>query len=224
MIINPFIYSSAPPDIVTDGLILRLDAGNVASYPGSGTVWTDLTTPQYDGTLTNGVGFDSGNEGTLVFDGVDDYVVSSMSKTIMGGTFSISIWFRPTGAQSSKGIMNISNSINSTSPMVLLQRQSSTLTRWAVGNAYVFSTTNLDDAFVNLTLTYDGTTWKQFKNGIASGTHVGTNAPTASNTWLGAGYNGKFNGKIPIYNVWDKALTPAEITQNFDALKGRYGL
>jgi hypothetical protein len=60
-------------DIVRDGLVLNLDAGNPASYPGTGTTWTDLSGNGNNGTLVNGVGYSSDNGGSLVFDGVNDY-------------------------------------------------------------------------------------------------------------------------------------------------------
>ena len=61
-------------DVVEDGLVLYLDAGNNFSYPGSGTTWRDLSGNVNGGTLVNGVGYNSDNGGSLVFDGVIDYV------------------------------------------------------------------------------------------------------------------------------------------------------
>ena len=55
-------------------LILNLDAGNPSSYPGSGTTWFDLTSNNNNGILINGPTFDSGNGGSITFDGIDDYV------------------------------------------------------------------------------------------------------------------------------------------------------
>ena len=63
--------------IVTDGLVLCLDAANPKSYPGSGTTWTDLSGNGNNGTLVNGVGYNSDNGGSLSFDGVNDYVSKS---------------------------------------------------------------------------------------------------------------------------------------------------
>jgi hypothetical protein len=60
--------------IVKDGLVLDLDASLLASYPGTGTTWTDLSVNNNNGTLINGPTFDSGNGGNIVFDGSDDYV------------------------------------------------------------------------------------------------------------------------------------------------------
>ena len=66
------------PKIVTDGLVLCLDAANSRSYPGTGTTWTDLK-GTHDGTLTNGAAFSSDNRGCITFDGSNDHVV-------LGGT------------------------------------------------------------------------------------------------------------------------------------------
>ena len=65
---------SFSPRIVTDGLVLYLDAANQRSYPGSGTTWSDISRGGNNGTLVNGPTFDPGNGGSIVFDGVDDYV------------------------------------------------------------------------------------------------------------------------------------------------------
>jgi hypothetical protein len=65
---------SHSPSIVTDGLILCLDAANLKSYPGSGTTWSDLSGQANNGTLVDGVGYSSVNLGALTFDGLDDHV------------------------------------------------------------------------------------------------------------------------------------------------------
>lgn len=71
--------ASIGPENVTNGLVLALDAGNKLSYPGSGTVWKDLSGNNNNGTLTNGPTFDSNNGGSIVFDGTNDYVSNTMS-------------------------------------------------------------------------------------------------------------------------------------------------
>jgi prepilin-type N-terminal cleavage/methylation domain-containing protein len=60
--------------VLTNGLILYLDAGKTTSYSGTGTTWTDLSGNGYIGNLINGVGYTSADGGALSFDGVDDYV------------------------------------------------------------------------------------------------------------------------------------------------------
>ncbi len=66
-----FIHS---PKIVTDGLVLALDAGNVKSYASGSTTWFDKSGNAYNGTLVNGPTFNTGSLGSIVFDGTNDYV------------------------------------------------------------------------------------------------------------------------------------------------------
>lgn len=74
-------FSSGQEDIVKDGLVLWLDAGDRTSYPGGGNSWRDLTPNANNGTLTNGPTFDNLNGGSIVFDGVDDYAEISVRNT-----------------------------------------------------------------------------------------------------------------------------------------------
>ena len=67
------------PNIITNGLVLALDAANTKSYVSGSTVWRDLSGNNNSGSLTNGPTFNSANGGSIVFDGVDDYCVNSLS-------------------------------------------------------------------------------------------------------------------------------------------------
>jgi hypothetical protein len=84
---------SHSPSIITQNLVLCLDAANSKSYPGSGTTWTDLSGNGNNGTLANGVGYNSGNGGSLVFDGVDDYVSLTSADLRFGGSNSYTFDF-----------------------------------------------------------------------------------------------------------------------------------
>ena len=81
------------PSIVTDGLVLCVDAANTKSYPGSGTTWTDISSKGNNGTLTNGPTFSSGNGGAIVFDGTNDYVDFG-SQVANLSTSTISFWIK----------------------------------------------------------------------------------------------------------------------------------
>jgi len=88
------------PNIVDSGLVLELDAGNTKSYPGTGTTWFDKSGNAYNGTLTNGPTFNTGSLGSLVFDGVDDYVnnigtTSTFSFIQNTAVFTINAWVKP---------------------------------------------------------------------------------------------------------------------------------
>ena len=83
---------SHSPRIVTDGLVLCLDAANKRSYPGAGTTWTDLTANKNNGTLRNMTNnFSTDGAGSLTLDGSDDFIdlgsqVSNLS------TCTVSFW------------------------------------------------------------------------------------------------------------------------------------
>jgi formylglycine-generating enzyme required for sulfatase activity len=87
-----------PSGIVSDGLVLWLDAGITPSYPTSGTTWTDLSGNNNNGTLVNGPTYSSTNGGSLVFDGTNDYVnISNSSSFNFGsGDFTVESWIRIT--------------------------------------------------------------------------------------------------------------------------------
>jgi uncharacterized delta-60 repeat protein len=82
------------PKVVTDGLVLALDAADRISYPGSGTTWTDLSGRGNTGTLTNGPTYSSNNLGALNFDGIDDYSALTSNYTLSAG-WTLSFWGNP---------------------------------------------------------------------------------------------------------------------------------
>jgi len=100
--------------IVTDGLVLCLNAADKNSYPGSGTTWTDISGNGNNGTLTNGPTFNSGNGGSIVFDGVDDYTGLSTSTGLLnlGSAFTISGWIKLTSTSQDLGILFSSLNVN----------------------------------------------------------------------------------------------------------------
>ena len=88
------------PKIITNGLVLSLDAANNKSYPRSGTTWTDLSGNSNTGTLTNGPSFNDGNQGSIVFDGINDYAsLSTTTPTDLQGNpaFTVDGWFKSNG-------------------------------------------------------------------------------------------------------------------------------
>jgi len=80
--------------IVRNGLVLDLDAAKLDSYPKFGTTWRDITFNQNNGTLVNGPTFNSGNGGSIVFDGVDDYITIP---TITNNIYTIDFWYKMGG-------------------------------------------------------------------------------------------------------------------------------
>jgi len=221
------------PRTVTDGLVLCLDAGNTKSYPGSGTTWTDLSGRSNTGTLTNGPTYNSSNGGSIVFDGIDDYVNISGSTIVSQATFSV--WLKRNGTQSSyAGILfsrggsstNVSgldfNSTNNTlgyhwNDTSGSYQFNSGLTPpngvWCMGSVSVTSTT--------------ATFYLCQSSGITTATNTLAHASTTLDG-LKLGWDGAvsryMNGNIAQASIYNRALTAAEIQQNFNALRGRFGI
>ena len=85
-------------NIVTSGLVLNLDAAKRDSYPGSGTIWRDISGNGNNGTLTNGPTFNSDNYGSIAFDGVDDYVLLPNGLLSGTGDFTVNQFIKPNGS------------------------------------------------------------------------------------------------------------------------------
>ena len=93
--------------IVVNGLVLYLDAASPRSYPGTGTAWTDLSGNGNNGTLTNGPTYSSANGGSIVFDGVNDYVLTPVN--IDANPNTVSAWFNASSTNGARGIVITDN-------------------------------------------------------------------------------------------------------------------
>jgi hypothetical protein len=223
----------AGPNLVEDGLLLALDAGNTKSYPGSGTTWTDLSGKGNNGTLQNGPTFDSGNLGSIVFDGSNDRVVIPNDTALDTQTPSVEVWVKvdtivQDGFFFEKGDVN-------TQYALFIQNNFIT---WRVKPAgfndiRVTSATYIDtSSYAQVVGTYTSGSRKLYINGslVASDSATGTIPSNSGGMSVGAygGFDGPYgyylDGKISIVRVYNRVLTAAEVTQNFNALKGRYGV
>jgi hypothetical protein len=213
------------PRIVTDGLVLALDAGNTKSYPGSGTTWTDLSGNGNNGTLTNGPTFDSGNGGSIVFDGIGAQINCGSSDDFAFGTgdFTIEFWFN---ADSSGGIISISPSGSSATTNWQI-RYSSSKIRWIYSNTSAIESSTLSTGqWIHVVATRSGTALTLYINAVSEAT--GTSSANLSDTGvlrIGRNRDGisYFGGKISNVKLYKgKALTAEEVLQNYNALKGRY--
>jgi len=219
------------PKIVTDGLVLCLDAANPKSYPGSGTTWTDLSGNGNDGTLVNGVGFDSGNQGSLTFDGVNDYVdcgniFNAENQSLTGMVNSKEISFSKYNAFLDKLSSGGSWRFHSNNGNLLLGVRPNAGGYTTISSGAILST----NIWYNLAFSYNSATnfVSLFVNGlmVTSGTLSLTPGSNGTPLRIGRATN---NGVYSNFNMggamlYDRALTEAEIKQNFNALRGRYGI
>jgi hypothetical protein len=217
-----------------NGLVLALDAGNPKSYPGSGTTWTDLSGRGNTGTLTNGPTYSSANGGSIVFDGVDDYVDIPDTTFSTTNSITLNVFFNLTG----NGFNSPnSNAIISWGPVRIYARNTTnsvTVRTDAItafqSPGYTLGTNNFNS--VNICGIYSGWngtdyTLTLYQNGTLVGSATSTTQPTLDYKYfLGTvvGLAATFSGKINYASVYNRALSAAEVSQNFNALRGRFGL
>ena len=231
---------SRGPKIVSSGLVLCLDAANKVSYRGSGTVWTDLSGNNYTGTLTNGPTFNAANMGSIVFDGVNDYVDTTNSTglnfTNTSGT--VSLWFKTSVANT----FLIAKNMDSTGGWGVLIDASGIPLFEAKNNAsgasafyrYVNVTGtnnvwhNIVAAFTTSTSVVANNTVSMYFNGVLNQSALtrvlvyGGN--TAGTIQLGRRTSGGyFNGNISNVQIYNRLLSDNEVLQNYNATKSRFG-
>ena len=231
----------AGPNGIVDGLVLALDAGNTKSYPGSGTTWTDLSGNSNTGTLTNGPTYSSADGGSIVFDGTNDYVtVPANSDFSFGGTddFTIELWMKTstfsldtyyrrvvsTGPDNSAAIQLLFLNTSSGSNSNISVRSNAQLINGTIAAA--------TGDWVHVAVARIGSSMKLFVNGTQSGstyTASSNYSAGASNGVVVGRYatlaTGHFDGYISNLRIYKgKGLTGTEVTQNYNALKGRFGI
>ena len=222
---------SRGPKIVSSGLVLCLDAANKVSYPGSGTVWTDLSGNNNTGTLTNGPTFNAGNQGGIVFDGTDDYVdCGNVLASLTNLTLECFVKFG-TQATSFNGI--ISKTLNNTDGWEI-RTTGYTSTTTTAQFRYVGDNGSSD--FGALTngiwyhLTATGILGSQlvYINGSIynSGTYAGTPSANSNSLVIGKlAYAGLYaNMSMGYARIYNRVLTATEVLQNYNATKTRFGL
>jgi len=237
-----FSYS---PKIVTDGLVFAVDAANKKSYPGSGTTWTDLAGSN-DGTLTNGPTFDSGNGGSIVFDGSNDYIELNNSLPLKWQNLnqvSLEVTFKFNSLSSPRQYLFDSRYVV-TQPWnwyVLLIDPGGELIAGAGNHSdsvFIEETYDINNNQIyTVTLTIDKTTtsnnFKVYVDStlvISSSYDFTTNQGSEENSimYIGRAYpsNGyRLNGNIYNFKIYkNKILSSTEVLQNYNALKSRFGL
>jgi len=224
MAIN-FQYES----IVTDKLALNIDVGFIGSYPTTGTVGYDLSGNAYNGTLTNGPTFNSANSGSIVFDGVDDSIQLGKTAAQLGfanASFSVSIWFNSSNTGNDSPLFSTNGGGNNTWLHYNLRG----------GNLHMgfYNNDTPSGGSVSNNITYCATfvydisgtgTQSIYKNGILGNSTTGHSPLQNGSTFqIGGVYAGAYVGKIYQVLAYNKALSAAEVLQNFNTQKGRFGL
>ena len=228
------------PKSVTDGLLMFLDAGNAKSFAVGATTWNDVSRGNKDGALQNGATFSAANNGAIVFDGIDDRVQlqnTNLWFPISSGEFTLDVWIKSPGL----AIGNTYNGIISLTYGLTLSTLSSGDVIFRVYDSVLSTTVNLTSIGVNcndnrwhhIVGTNDGTTSKIYIDGVFNTSRPVTFNGSTNPVWhsiadtymIGEEVNNinrYFNGNISMVKVYGKALSVAEVLQNYNASKSRY--
>ena len=221
------------PDIVENGLVLCLDAANKLSYRGTGTTWTDLSGNNNNVTLTNGPTFNAGNQGSIVFDGVDDY--ANFYAPNLSGVAVIEMWAKISNTISSGMIFGWSNydvfynagnlGYNTFNAGDIYGFSSATVTSLQLLNNwkhYVFEMRS-DVVYTNNKIYINGVsqTLSQIVSSENAGNRNFNSGLGAIGTTRGYPYYAPMN--CALFNVYNRSLSAAEVLQNYNATKSRFG-
>ena len=231
------------PKIVTDGLVLALDAGNTKSYSGIGTAWYDTSGSGYTGTgALSGMGsthFDSANAGSFEFFGhfsenqIDIDLGDSLVKD-----FTLDFWIKTSATTQGNGAIaygqnEVENDLNYGFIAAYNLSSSYCSFAWGAENRKQFVATSeniADNEWHHIVQNYDGTNAKAYIDTnlvIHNSTSFSGNLRDCTSNlrigrWRDSGYVQDM--KISAIKVYNKALTASEVKENFDALRGRYGI
>jgi len=214
--------------IVTTNLVMNLDASNPSSYSGSGVNWFDISGSSNNGLLVNSPTFNTANGGSIVFDGTDDHVTTSLLPTKT--EFTISVWVKLSETLSGDnlcvddGAGYLGLGFYTTTNKIRMSAFDS-LAKFAESTNVI--NTNQIYNFVG---TYKGNeTTKLYINGAfdsQSGAALSVTGIGANTTPLKLFKNGSFYAKGNLYQIllYSRALTASEILQNYNAKKYLFGL
>lgn len=218
--------------IVSDGILLHLNAGNVSSYSGSGVTWNDLGTYGNNGTLTNGTLFNPANGGYMTFDGVNDYV--AFNAGFNGTPNTLMAWVKvPTTVPSGNRVGNIvGNYPNTNGVNFEIHAYGKPRFYWNTGQIdWMPNFDTRTDNWILLCFVRD-TNITFYQNGQYHSTKTGTTSTIVPAGFIRVGDDARngtnpgipFNGSIGQIIVYNRALTDLEVMQIYNATKNRFGL
>jgi hypothetical protein len=214
----------AGANLNSDGLVISLDAANFRSYSGSGNTAFGLISG-LGGTLVNGVGFTSANNGAFIFDGTNDYISFGNSSAVQQSSGSLSAWAKassPGGGY--RGIIAKQGAYGlfyTDSVLVAYD--------WAADAPRSTGINIADNTWKNVVLTY--------QSGVSNGTRIYINGVSVlittitiqsqvANLFGGAEANASqfASCQASSFSMYNRVLTATEVLQNYHATKKRYGL
>ena len=222
-----FSYS---PKVVTNGLVLYLDEANSYSYISGSVDWNDLSRSQISGSLVNGPTFSSANGGSIVFDNTDDYAtVLSSAFTFGTGDFTMDIWIKPLSFTTYGHMLSLPDQNTFTLKFDTVNDSP------GGGMIYYYPNTNYGNTplwkatvntWYNITLARLSNVGYTYLNGTFTGTSGGFNHNiTTQNLFIHKGWSNEYaSSQMASIKIYNRALNATKVSQNFNALRGRFGI
>jgi hypothetical protein len=224
-------------DVVRTGLVIYFDGGEPSSYPGSGTTWTNFGGSAGNGTISGSYSYTTVGGGGLTFNGTDTSVTVAYSAAMnFSAAQTICIWMRPvTGATGAR--RNPYNQAYGGSGTLTHEPDGSINYYFGtnggnaepyVGRNSLFKVAENETAFITAARNQGSNIQRWYKNGILwnqqdAGGYTAT-GNGSSNINIGSGYAGSFIGNIYTVMIYNVELTGAEVEQNYQAMRGRFGI
>jgi hypothetical protein len=219
-------------NIVTNGLVLNLDAANPRSYPQpyNGTIWQNIApvSSSLTGSLTNGVGYTGSNGGVLVFDGSNDYVgINNFIGNLT--TFTVCHFIYLNTSQNTRTIFSNYGTSNNGWVTGIRDDANNVFKFYLGSTVHLYSNTVLNNnTWYQVSVTYNNGNPKIYINGVldASSSQTLTTAASYFGNDVGRlGANSQyFNGRISQVQIYNRALNSSEVLQNFNATRARFGV
>ena len=216
--------------IITTGLKLRLDAGDVNSYSGTGTTWYDISGNGNNVDMQNSgsISWTDGGIGYFTTVGNGWFTKSSTSGLPTGNSsYTLSVWVKLGSSWSGQGMMSIGPFGNGNEANAFRTGNTNNIINYWWGNDLAVNTAvSPADSWFNAVAKYNGTTRSIWINGSSVGfdTPSGHNVTTSA-LQIAKTYNTEYlNGNIAQALIYDVALSDSEILQNFNSTKSRFGL
>jgi hypothetical protein len=225
------MYYGTPP-IVTSGLVLCLDAANRQSYVSGATTWNNLTSNINNGTLVNTPAYNSGNGGSIIFNGTNNITTFTATINSVGmyqGSFSNEFWFNPSSITQGALLAADGSSVAGGQYAVVLRSTNILVSYYGEDQGVSLPSTNIWYHFLN-TYNYTTKSSRMYVNGILSSTLTRTVdlGPSIQNSNLKLGLYGfggsYFSGSLASVKIYNRDLTQQEVLQNYNATKTRFGL
>ena len=219
------------PGIPNSGLVLHLDATNPRSYPGTGTAWNDLSGNGNNGTLINGPTYSSANNGSIVFDGVNDHTIIPGFPLL--APLSICAWIYKTqhtpwtsiiDRYASETLDSVSLGFDDITGQKLMYMWNNSGT-WG-NRVYSNSTVGLN-TWNHICISATATNVNFYINGAFDATAICGQVIQTGDFYIAVNLPGGdeyYGGRVSTVQVYNRALTAQEISQNFTATRGRYGI